>query len=865
MFSNNLLMGAASISAGGYEVDYSCRFNDDDSATLSKTYLGAGTSDKISQIEFWFKRGLLATERYIFSVESNSFQIAFGADDKLNIFYFTSSYLFRLHTTQVFRDPHAWYHLTLHLDTTPSTPSASSMGLLINGVAVTAFDTATYPSQNQAMGLGTATNFNIGSNNSPAAYYDGYISNFLYCDGNSSSTPYSAEFDSNGVWRPKDASSATFGDNGVWLDFAVDSDFGNDVSGKNNDFTDSDGLATADQMTDTPTNNYSTLSSIGLTPAGSSFGLGDGNLYALPVTTSWLLYRGSQMITSGKWIFEATWTGTLASHAYIGFLRDDHPYTQDDARSGTPAAKSHVWSDNQERYDLNVSTTSQGATWTGGDVITCELDYSAQTIKWYKNGGSVETTSTGISNTHGFIPCIGLYGNSSRTVTLNFGQASYTKTPSTDHIDICTTNLAVPTIVDGSVHVQPHAYTGTGSAHTETLTGNSDLTSSDIVFIKNRDAADYPYIHNIIRTATKYVTAGAYDGENTNANSVTSLGDSNAFTLGSGANGWNDSSEKFSSWVGYTDGTTGSAHSVATANVNGAISSTTTLVVDGNSGTIVAGMYVAGTGISGTVTVASLSDQNNLVLSSSQSLSNDVALTFSTSAGATVASTVSANTDAGISLGTYTGNGSAVTVGHGLDSAPEWIILANLTQGTEWNVYSMTNGLGWTKAFYQPGTTPSTSANWWYNTAPTDAVFTAGTSNSVDGETFQFIAFHSVEGFSVQTTYIGNGDADGPLIITDFKPSVIWVTQNSASSLKQIDITVDKYNLASTQATIWGSTVHQADQTDMDILSNGFKIRQTSGSVNDDGVTYSVMAWAENPFGGHGGTFGGGVAPATAR
>ena len=68
--------------------------------------------------------------------------------------------------------------------------------------------------------------------------------------------------------------------------------------------------------------------------------------------------------------------------------------------------------------------------------------------------------------------------------------------------------------------------------------------------------------------------------------------------------------------------------SVATANVNGTTSSTTTLVVDGNSGTIVAGMFVTGTGISGIVTVASLSDQNNLVLSSAQSLTNDVAITF---------------------------------------------------------------------------------------------------------------------------------------------------------------------------------------------------------------------------------------------
>ena len=66
----------------------------------------------------------------------------------------------------------------------------------------------------------------------------------------------------------------------------------------------------------------------------------------------------------------------------------------------------------------------------------------------------------------------------------------------------------------------------------------------------------------------------------------------------------------------------------ATANVNGATSSTTDLDVDGNSGTIEVGMTVTGSGISGTVTVSTVTDQNNLVLSSAQSLSNDVALTF---------------------------------------------------------------------------------------------------------------------------------------------------------------------------------------------------------------------------------------------
>jgi hypothetical protein len=73
--------------------------------------------------------------------------------------------------------------------------------------------------------------------------------------------------------------------------------------------------------------------------------------------------------------------------------------------------------------------------------------------------------------------------------------------------------------------------------------------------------------------------------------------------------------------------------SSSTAVVNGTISGATALVVDGQSSnrSITVGDTVTGTGVSGTVTVVSLIDQNNLVLSSSQSISNDVSLTFTPS------------------------------------------------------------------------------------------------------------------------------------------------------------------------------------------------------------------------------------------
>ena len=71
----------------------------------------------------------------------------------------------------------------------------------------------------------------------------------------------------------------------------------------------------------------------------------------------------------------------------------------------------------------------------------------------------------------------------------------------------------------------------------------------------------------------------------------------------------------------------------ASASVNSSsINNTTAVPVDGNSGTISVGDVVTGTGISGVVTVSTVTDQNNLILSSTQTLNDDVSLTFTNAA-----------------------------------------------------------------------------------------------------------------------------------------------------------------------------------------------------------------------------------------
>jgi len=62
--------------------------------------------------------------------------------------------------------------------------------------------------------------------------------------------------------------------------------------------------------------------------------------------------------------------------------------------------------------------------------------------------------------------------------------------------------------------------------------------------------------------------------------------------------------------------------------VNGAVTSNVNVVVDGNVGTIEEGMAVSGSGIGAGVTVQTVTDQNNIVLSSAVTLADNVRLTF---------------------------------------------------------------------------------------------------------------------------------------------------------------------------------------------------------------------------------------------
>ena len=217
-----------------------------------------------------------------------------------------------------------------------------------------------------------------------------------------------------------------------------------------------------------------------------------------------------------------------------------------------------------------------------------------------------------------------------------------------------------------------------------------------------------------------------------------------------------------------------------------------------------------------------------------------------------ITSTVQANTDAGMSIVTYTGTGSAATIGHGLGVAPAMYIVKNRDQtGTNWTVFHKDLTSNAYSLYLNSTAAQSNSVGYWNGTSPTSTVFSIkNTSGDVNTNTEDYVAYAFAEkqGYSKFGKYVGNGNADGSFVYTGFKPAfILHKSSTSARAWYLYDTKRLGYN--------GGNSYLQAQDTDaessnsvLDITSNGFKLRTTSTQMNENGATFIYMAFAENPF-----------------
>ena len=213
----------------------------------------------------------------------------------------------------------------------------------------------------------------------------------------------------------------------------------------------------------------------------------------------------------------------------------------------------------------------------------------------------------------------------------------------------------------------------------------------------------------------------------------------------------------------------------------------------------------------------------------------------------------SVNSDAGFSISTYTGNAtSGATIGHGLSKAPEVIIVSVRSQAGGHNMYHTAWGSAAKTAPIQSYEPSYTNTNIWNSTAPGSSVFTIGNNSVVNTDNATFVAYcwHSVEGYSKFGVYKGTGNNDGPFIYCGFRPAFIMLKNSDAYQHYTIyDVKRRTFNPVNTAVY---ADVTEAESNDsehnIDILSNGFKIRNNGAQNNTNSNDYMFMAFAETPF-----------------
>jgi hypothetical protein len=224
----------------------------------------------------------------------------------------------------------------------------------------------------------------------------------------------------------------------------------------------------------------------------------------------------------------------------------------------------------------------------------------------------------------------------------------------------------------------------------------------------------------------------------------------------------------------------------------------------------------------------------------------------SSNTAGSITSTVAANTTAGFSIVTYTGTGATATVGHGLGSTPKMIIFKKRSGADNWVVYHVS--VGNTAYLLLDQTSGSTSSSGMFNnTSPTSSVFTVSTAgpNNGSGATFVAYCFAEVKGYSKFGSYTGNGNANGAFVYTGFKPA--WIMIKTTASGDGWLISDNKRSISNVVTNTLGANNAFAESSfgsdfPIDILSNGFKLRNTQAANNSSGVSYIYMAFAENPF-----------------
>jgi hypothetical protein len=550
-----------------YEIDQSCRFNDNDSPYLYRTPGSAG-NQKTNTISCWVKRTNLGlgNSMSLFSAASGDYGLTWYIDSSETD---TSRERLSLSTGHAnlwqaddykLRDPASWYHFVFAMDTTQGTQS-NRMKVYINGELITGDTNALDENTDYAFFDDVVNRIGSWTPSGGAAgrYMEGYMSEIHFIDGaQKAATDFGKTDSATGQWIPIEYESS-YGTQGAYLAFQDSSALGDDTSGNGNDWSTS-GLAAADKVTDTPTTNYCIINT--LSYDSSQITLQDGNLRA-----SWNTPNGDGGTAANctfnlaefkcYWEFQAS--GGSINYG-LGIANTPNQWRKAHLDSTTPFQRMRYGTYGGSTADMQVTSGHGSVTDTGVNAITGSevgmMAYDPDSGKfwvgqdgtWFNSGDPTDG-----SNPQGEFTCtdpifVNLSDFSSAEdgdVTLNFGQTGFAHTPPTGYKALNSSNIPNPTTADPSAYFQTTLYTGNGSTQSIDQSENKSF-EPDLVWIKNRDAADSHILTDAVRGATKVINSDATAAEVTDADTLTAF-ESNGFALGDDDK-VNTNTEKYVAW-----------------------------------------------------------------------------------------------------------------------------------------------------------------------------------------------------------------------------------------------------------------------------------------------------------------------------
>ena len=707
------------------------------------------------------------------------------------------------------RDHSAWYHVVFRMDTTNSTQNNRFI-IYVNGREI-AQDRYIGVTQNSTSVLNSATTHYIGHDGFSGTG-DFYLADIHLIDGQALDASYFAETDATtGQWMPKEYTGSYSGTS-YHLKFDDNSGttattLGKDSSGLGNNVTPVNFSVAAgdgnDSLEDTPTKNFCTINPLDTYRSGNT--LAEGNLKLTRSGSNFGNARGTFAVNSGKWYYEWKCTG---QHTQVGWVNTG--------------------------FNINYNSGDVAVTSSGGNGVGMYWDSRTFMYGWQNSGGNDYFPSSGsfVSYTTGDIIMVafdvdnfkfwfgknGSWINVLGTADPSSGTDGITPVASKNDGTYASGMYFSPLIScfsGGNGHVnfgqRPFSYT--------IPTGFKTLCTANLP-----DPA--------IKLPNKHFDTLLWTGNGSDGHAITGL-------------------DFQPDWVWIKSRSVGVAH----------------FIVDSlrKSGSNFLKMATSGTSaeVDASDRFTSI-DSNGFTLPSGGTFTNGNGSTYVgwnwnaggstvTNTDGTISTQVRANPTAGFSIVTYTGTGSAGTIGHGLGVVPDTIITKTRNATGNWTVYNknLDHASSTSHRVLRLNNTAAQtgSSALYYGNDPTSSVqhLAAYTDSNQSSETYVAYCFSEVAGYSKFGSYTGNGNADGTFVFTGFKPAFVITRGLNGTNWYMYDNKRNTGNVVNKELNP-NNTQTEATFTTLDFLSNGFKLRSNNSAFNYNNYNYIYIAFAESPF-----------------